>query len=83
MVGAQDEIIFDGQSVAINNKNDILNIGKAFEEDLVLFDLNQTNKVKIKTLPKEEELFKALVLGVRDYFEKSYHKEAIIGLSGG
>ena len=83
LVGAQDEIIFDGQSVAINNKNDILKIGKAFEEDLVLFDLNQTNKVKIKSLPKEEELFKALVLGVRDYFEKSYHQEAIIGLSGG
>ena len=48
-----------------------------------MFDLNQTNKVKIKSLPKEEELFKALVLGVRDYFEKSYHEEAIIGLSGG
>ena len=48
-----------------------------------MFDLNQTNKVKIRPLPKEEELFKALVLGVRDYFEKSYHEEAIIGLSGG
>ena len=78
MVGAQDEIIFDGQSVAINNKNDILNKGKAFEEDLVLFDLNQTKKVKIQSLPKEEELFKALVLGVRDYFEKSATKKQLL-----
>jgi len=85
LVGAQDELVFDGRSFIINSDGDIECIGKAFEEDTIDFDSSQSNicnhsKIQIS---QSEELFMALSLGVRDYFRKSNFSKAVIGLSGG
>jgi len=83
MVGAQDELIFDGESLAFSSCGDCLGQGKAFEEDLVLIDLESDHVVELKVKPREEKMFRALCLGVSDYFKKTGHTEAVLGLSGG
>jgi len=85
LVGAQDELVFDGRSFIINSDGDVECMGKAFEEDMIDFDSNQSNALnKSKSQMSEcEELFMALSLGVRDYFKKSSFSKALIGLSGG
>ncbi len=83
MVGAQDELIFDGQSVAFSSTGTLLNYGKAFKEEIVIINLNGKKSVKNNQISKEENMYKALSLGVRDYFKKTGHSDAIIGLSGG
>jgi len=108
LVGGQDELIFDGRSLAVDAKGKILGLGKAFEEDLVLIDLSigktkikkssnvislgslkdKQNKTlviapKLQKLSSVELIYKALVLGTRDYVQKNGFKKAVIGLSGG
>ena len=87
LVGGQDELVFDGQSLAVDRDGRIIGIGKQFEEDLVVVDLDN-NGAGLKTVPeppynRDEEMFNAIVLGVRDYFRKTGFKRAYIGLSGG
>lgn len=87
LIGGQDELVFDGQSLAVDKNGRLIGIGKQFEEDLVFVDLNNDGTGKSESpLPqynREEEMFNALVLGVRDYFGKTGFKRSIIGLSGG
>lgn len=83
-VGANDELIFDGRSMAINEKGEILLRLPAFEEAIVTVDTEA--KPNGKMTDSEElmdSLFKALVLGIQDYFRKTEICQAIIGLSGG
>jgi NAD+ synthase (glutamine-hydrolysing) len=85
-VGGQDELVFDGESLAIDSNGQLIGIGKQFQEDLVIVDLDPTREPKeISTPPHtpEQEMFDALVLGVRDYFRKTGFERAYIGLSGG
>lgn len=87
MVGGQDELIFDGESLAVDASGKLIGIGRQFEEDLVLVDLDSATGLgrevaDPKRLP-EEEMFNGLVLGVRDYFRKTGFKKALVGLSGG
>jgi NAD+ synthase (glutamine-hydrolysing) len=82
-VGAQDGLIFDGHSFHINEKGELLQIAKGFEEDLLSVDLH-VHVCPIPLPEKEvEELHGALVLGLRDYFHKQGFEKAILGLSGG
>ncbi len=83
LVGAQDELIFDGQSLAYDGEGNLIGQGRDFEEDLILIDLAFPQSVELKTGVREEKIYRALVLGVQDYFRKTGHKEAILGLSGG
>jgi len=83
LVGAQDELIFDGQSLAYNKYGQLIIQGKAFEEEIVMVDLDLNKPVDLKVLEREESIYSALVLGVKDYFKKTNHAEAVIGLSGG
>jgi len=83
MVGAQDELIFDGESLAFSGNGECVGQGKAFEEDVVFVDFNVHQKVELKTAPREEKMYCALCLGVSDYFKKTGHTEAVLGLSGG
>ena len=83
LVGAQDELIFDGQSLVFDSSGNLIGQGNAFEEDLLFIDLDKANTIEIKSESREEKIYGALVLGVRDYFCKTGHKEAVIGLSGG
>ena len=83
MVGSQDELIFDGQSLVYGQDGNLIAKGKAFEEDLLIVDLKETNQINLPRMKREESLYKALILGVKDYFSKTGHHRAVIGLSGG
>jgi NAD+ synthase (glutamine-hydrolysing) len=87
LVGANDELIFDGTSVALNSRGEILALGKSFTEEILVVDLNKNKKRKTenknKFPPREEMIFSALSLGIRDYVRKCGFKNVIIGLSGG
>ncbi|MCL5072751.1 MAG: NAD+ synthase [Actinobacteria bacterium] len=139
LVGGQDELVFDGNSMIVNEKGKILARAKAFEEDYFIFDLdteevsstrlqdakfkNQRDSMKDETVPlkvikisdftknssraknknlediehydlifnrykeliscQEEEIFKALVLGTKDYIIKNSFSKVVLGLSGG
>jgi len=139
LVGGQDELVFDGNSMIVNEKGKILARAKSFEEDYFIFDLDteevnstrlqdakfknqrdsmkdetaslkvikindfakNSNKNKNKNLAgitrydltfdrykelvscQEEEIFKALVLGTKDYISKNGFSKVVLGLSGG
>ncbi|MDP7071672.1 MAG: NAD+ synthase [Candidatus Marinimicrobia bacterium] len=83
MAGAQDELIFDGSSIAMDSDGSIIGMGSPFSEETVMVDLDSKNPVAFSPMEREEELYSALVLGVKDYFRKTHHSEAVIGLSGG
>lgn len=82
-VGGNDSLIFDGYSVAVNQRGELIDHGRGFEEDLLIIDLNYpSEEVSIDADPVEE-LNKALVLGIRDYFKKQGLSKACLGISGG
>jgi NAD+ synthetase len=85
MVGANDELIFDGHSVALNAKGEVLVLGASFAEEVLVVDMETVAPEPALALPanQEEQLFRALVLGVRDYVGKCGFKSVVIGLSGG
>jgi len=87
MVGGQDELVFDGESLAVDSRGELVGIGKRFEEDLVIVDLETESRTAPAVLAppydKDDAIFSALVLGVRDYFRKTEFKKGVIGLSGG
>ena len=87
LVGGQDELVFDGQSLAIDRNGRLIGIGKQFEEDLVIVDVdehgNGLREVAEPIYNRDGEMFNAIVLGVRDYFRKTGFRRAFIGLSGG
>jgi NAD+ synthase (glutamine-hydrolysing) len=121
-VGGQDELVFDGQSFIFNEKGERVARGKAFEEDLVVADLDldqvfrarlhdsrrrkeklqslaQVSRVTLAALPEGaavpierredadidriEEIYRALLLGTRDYVGKNGFRHVALGLSGG
>lgn len=122
-VGGQDELVFDGNSVILDQTGEVIARAKAFDEDLVIADLNidavarnrmahgrkkrltaamagavervavKTTKVPVKRaravpqleapLSEHDEVYRALVIGVRDYVNKNAFKKVVIGLSGG
>lgn len=126
LVGGQDELVFDGQSLVINERGQIVARGKLFEEDLIVADINaervfkerlhdprrrqdrldiasqginverielrnqlfETQRPATATQQAEtpaypDEVYKALVVGTRDYVQKNGFKSVVIGLSGG
>jgi NAD+ synthase (glutamine-hydrolysing) len=82
-VGGNDELIFDGHSVAFNANGDLIAQGKWFEEDFVIVDTESKTAVQPVELGPEEAIYQALTLGLRDYFYKCGFKSAVLGLSGG
>ncbi len=83
-VGANDELIFDGASFVINKLAQTVLKLPSCKEALVIFD--PTNLPKKSFIPSNnslENLFRALVLGVRDYAFKCHFNSALVGLSGG
>lgn len=83
LIGGQDELIFDGASLAYNANCEQIAQGNMFEEDLIIVDTETTLIKKFPVIASEEILYNALCLGVKDYFHKTGHSEALIGLSGG
>ncbi|MGH7233224.1 MAG: NAD+ synthase [Nitrospiraceae bacterium] len=123
MVGGQDELVFDGNSLIVDQDGEVILRGKPFEEELLVADLNigavarsrighgrkkplskraageiervvvseaYTPRVRARVTPNHpvpleplESIYRALVLGVRDYVRKNGFKCVVIGLSGG
>lgn len=87
-VGSQDDLIFDGRSLIVDEKGRVLFRAPAFEEGLFIYDWNPKEK-NASSLPLPEtagspsEIYEALVLGVRDYVNKNGFEAVVIGLSGG
>ena len=84
-VGAQDDIIFDGASFVFNAQGEKLVAAPAFQECVSFFDFNAPPSLpSVPPLESEwESLHQALVLGIKDYFQKSKSTKLILGLSGG
>ena len=130
MVGGQDELVFDGQSLVIDERGRTIARGRVFEEDLVIAEINaervfkerlhdprrrqerldatdefiDVERILLRERPFEhgtqskdaapgaellepvgaaEEVYRALVVGTRDYVQKNGFKSVVIGLSGG
>jgi len=121
LVGGQDELVFDGDSMVFDENGEIVARGKQFEEDLVIADLDvasvfrqrlhdprrrqnrpETSEVisvservrrhdptkealppAHEPLSDDAEIYKALVVGTRDYVLKNGFKKVVLGLSGG
>ena len=86
LVGGQDEVVFDGSSFAVTAQGEVAARAAAFAEDAleVRFDVNLVPSGRLERVPPpEEQVWLALVTGVRDYVGKNGFPGAIIGLSGG
>lgn len=92
LVGGQDELVFDGGSMAIDAEGTICQQAAFCEEDIMLVDIkrsasNHEIMITPQKLPKllslEKQIYDTLTLGVRDYIRKNNFPGAIIGLSGG
>ncbi len=83
LVGGNDELVFDGASMAFNGSGQLIAHGKLFEEDLIVFDVDAAQPVLAPEMRDEEKVYRALVLGLRDYLYKCGFKSAVLGLSGG
>lgn len=86
-VGGNDSLVFDGSSLAIGPKGQVLARAASFAEDLAVFDTNDDHAavVAMKRGAADEtaEVWTALVLGTRDYVRKCGFSKALVGLSGG
>jgi NAD+ synthase (glutamine-hydrolysing) len=82
-VGGNDQLIFDGNSIAVNASGNLISQLAAFREDEKVIDTNSAAAIKFHEGKTPEQLFAALSLGVRDYFRKCNFHSAVIGLSGG
>ncbi|MBI4006189.1 MAG: NAD+ synthase [Gammaproteobacteria bacterium] len=91
LVGGQDELIFDGGSLAIDHRGNVRFHAPQFQEGLYVIEFSSGDNgcfslpmdIPVQSLSKEESIYQALVLGVKDYVYKNGFKGAIIGLSGG
>jgi NAD+ synthase (glutamine-hydrolysing) len=124
LVGGQDELVFDGGSMVLDQSGELLCVGKSFEEDLLMVDLDLDQVLlhrlhdprrrkeripprvegKLRRIPlsplkrraqaplsprppvalaRQEEIYRALVLGTGDYVRKNGFKKVVLGLSGG
>jgi NAD+ synthase (glutamine-hydrolysing) len=83
LAGGNDELIFDGCSLAFNDRGQLIGRGALFADDFVIVDSESADAVSPDASCDEEKVFKALVLGLRDYLHKCGFKSAVLGLSGG
>ncbi|MEK7746599.1 MAG: NAD(+) synthase, partial [Elusimicrobiota bacterium] len=84
LVGGNDELVFDGASMALDARGRLAARARSFEEDVVLWDSGaHLPPVPPEPLGTVEEVYRALLLGLRDYARKCGFKKAVLGLSGG
>jgi NAD+ synthase (glutamine-hydrolysing) len=83
LVGGNDQLVFDGNSFAVNSAGKLIARLAAFREDEKIVDTDSIATIEFHEGKLPEELFAALSLGVRDYFRKCNFHSAVVGLSGG
>lgn len=84
-VGGQTDIVFDGSSAIFNGKGDAIALLANFEEDFAAVDLEQevVSSLPMPVQNKTVNVYRAIKLGLKDYFEKNGFQKACLGLSGG
>ena len=90
LVGGQDELVFDGRSGIFNDKGALIAEGEQFKECLITSTLDsapitppdEADRAEMRET-EIEEIFNALLLGIRDYVRKNGFRKVVIGLSGG
>jgi NAD+ synthase (glutamine-hydrolysing) len=82
--GGNDDLVFDGRSCAFDSGGTPFARGKSFDSDVVICDLVQPRPLApASDVNVESEIWRALVLGTRDYVRKCGFSSAVLGLSGG
>jgi NAD+ synthase (glutamine-hydrolysing) len=82
-VGGNDQLVFDGTSIAVNSSGALIAQLQSFREDEAIVDTEAGSTIEFREGEMSEDLFAALSLGVRDYLRKCDFKSAVLGLSGG
>lgn len=86
-VGGNDSLVFDGSSLALDAKGQLIGQAASFEEDLLVLDPFKQEPVTPDLASRDENdtaaIYQALVLGTRDYVRKCGFKKVLVGLSGG
>ncbi|MEH2151031.1 NAD+ synthase [Nostoc sp.] len=88
-VGGNDDLVFDGRSFALNRQGEIMCRARGFDTDLLVVEFDeiqrdlQLGSVAPVYESEDEEIWQALVLGVRDYARKCRFSKVVLGLSGG
>ncbi len=83
-VGGNDQLIFDGSSMAFDAEGRLRARAKSFEEDLVIFDTAEgESEIRPGAESEVESIYRALVLGTHDYVAKCGFTKVLVGLSGG
>lgn len=89
LVGGQDDLVFDGDSIIVDSKARLVARLKQFKTDLVFVDIEGKDEISVVgdhhlTKPNDNwQVWNALVLGLRDYCNKNGFKSVVLGLSGG
>ncbi|MFU8844596.1 MAG: NAD+ synthase, partial [Bacteroidales bacterium] len=86
-IGAQTELLFDGGSMVLNSAGIVVDELKYFKEDFKIFDVAEIESME-QSFDRPEPgkialIYDALIMGIKNYFEKLGFKKAILGLSGG
>lgn len=82
-IGAQDELVFDGGSFALDAKSEYMLSPNFWEESLYMVDIDSSSSVHYEEEELEASIYNAIVIGIRDYILKNGFSKCIIGLSGG
>jgi NAD+ synthetase len=82
-VGGNDQLIFDGNSIAVNAQGELIARLPGFQPIEQIVDSEAASPIEFKQPERSADLFSALSLGVRDYLAKCGFKSAVLGLSGG
>lgn len=83
-VGGNDDLIFDGRSGAFDEHGNVIARAAGFASDIAIVDLNaRSGTIAPDDFTPEAEIWNALVLGVRDYAQKTRFRKVLLGLSGG
>ena len=89
LVGGQDDLVFDGDSLLVDAAGKLIGRAKQFESDLIFFDIDEKQEIQMIGEPRitknddRKQVWHALVLGLRDYVNKNGFKSVVLGLSGG
>jgi len=87
-VGAQTELIFDGGSLVVDAKGNLIDEFDYFIEDIKIYEfenstIQRDTNFEIQDVSSIQLIHDALVCGIQNYFQKLGFKKAILGLSGG
>ena len=83
VVGGNDQLVFDGSSIAFNRSGELIAQLPSFQSAEAIVETESTAALALAPSDAMKELFGALSLGVRDYLAKCNFKSAVLGLSGG